>query len=368
MRRAEVLVLGGGIIGCALAEELARRGRRVILVERGRVGAEASSAAAGILAAQMDIAHPGPFFDLCQAARRMYPGWVRRLERRSGRRVGFHVDGILYLASTVAEEQRMARRAEWQRRRGLPVERWSPREVRRREPAIDGRIRCGFWFPAEAQVDNPRLMQALAQAARAAGGRLLEQTAVTRLLTRAGRVRGVDTSRGRFEAPIVVECRGSWSGLAVAGPVRLPVEPLRGQILAFTGPQRFVRRVVMSERAYVVQRRDGRLLVGSTIEHAGFDKALTLEGMHAILCGIRSMCSAMDRCRFIEAWAGFRPSTVDGLPILGATSIEGLFAATGHYRHGILLAPITAKLLSELILNHHTSLDLSPFSSRRFNT
>ena len=151
-------------------------------------------------------------------------------------------------------------------------------------------------------------------------------------------------------------------------PSPLPVEPARGQMLAFRGPRGFVRRAVMSERAYVVQRRDGRLLVGSSVERAGFKKALTLEGMHAILSGLRRMSTALAGCPFLEAWAGFRPITPDGLPILGPTPIEGLYVATGHFRHGILLAPITARLMAELILTGRPSFDLSPFSPQRFNT
>ena len=368
MKRYDVVVLGGGIIGCALAEELARHGQRVAVLERGTIGAEASSAAAGILAAQMDIPQPGPFFDLCQAARRMYPRWIEHLERRTGMPVGYHVDGILYVALTKEEEKRMDRRARWQAKLGLRVDRWSPKEVRRHEPALDGRLRRGFHFPTEAQVDNVLLMRALAAACRVAGVELREQMPMRGVLVEQGRVRGVQTAGGVLEAPVVVNCLGSWANVDGAFPLRLPVEPARGQMLAFRGPRRLVRRAVMSEGAYVVQRRDGRLLIGSTIERAGFEKALTLEGMHNILCGLRRMSAALAACPFLEAWAGFRPRTPDGLPLLGTTSIGGLYVATGHFRHGILLAPATATLLAQLILQDRASFDLSPFSPSRFNT
>ena len=164
MARETVVILGGGIIGCSLAEELARRGRRVVVVERRHVGAEASTAAAGILASQMDLSQPGPLFELCQEARRMYPRWVRHLEARSGMSVGYHRDGLLYLAMSASTERAMDRQAAWQTKARVAIERWSPRELRRREPAVDGRIRRGFFFPMEAQVDNARLMQALARA------------------------------------------------------------------------------------------------------------------------------------------------------------------------------------------------------------
>lgn len=366
MARYDAIILGGGIIGCALADELARHGRRVVVVERGLVGSEASTAAAGILAAQVDVPTPGPLFELCQAARRMYPRWVEHIERRAKQSIGYHVDGVLHLVTSGREEHQMKRQMRWQLKRGLRVERWSAKEIRKEEPTVDGRIKCGFWFPTEAQVDVVSLMRSLALACKDAGVELQEQTAVRQVRVSGGAVRGIETLHGMLESPVVVNCLGSWASMGGAFPVPVPVEPARGQMLAFQGPKRLFRRAVMSERAYVVQRHDGRLLVGSTIERVGFDKSLTLAGMHSILSGVRHMSSALDECQFLEAWAGFRPYTSDRLPIIGKTSIEGLYAATGHFRHGILLAPITASLLTDLILRGRSSTDLAPFSPERF--
>jgi glycine oxidase len=365
--RFDAVILGGGIIGCALAEELARRGRRVQVLERGRIGAEASSAAAGILAAQMDIPQAGPFFDFCQAARQVYPGWIRRIERRSGVPVGFHVDSILYLALTGPEDRRMAAQVKWQRAKGLRAERWSAAEVRRQEPAVDGRIRAGYVFPTEAQVDNARLMTALSGACRTGGVAVREGVAVRRLVIRNRRIQEVVTNQGAFAAPIVVNCLGSWANLGGQFPVRLPIEPARGQILVFQGAPGLYRRAIMSSKAYLVQRRDGRVITGSTIERAGFQKALTVDGMHSILCGARSISRAVGQCTFVEAWAGFRPlTTPDQLPILGGTAVDGLYVATGHYRHGILLAPITAMAMADLVVKGRSPIDLSAFSPTRF--
>ena len=363
----DVVVLGGGIIGCALAEELARRGQRVVVIERGlAAGLEASSAAAGILSAQMDVPEPGPFFELCQESRRRYPQWIKRLERASGLELDYRVGGVLYLALNAREEAAMDARARWQVRMGLPVERWSPPETQRHEPSLDGRFRRGFHFPLEGQVDNALVMRALAAACRKARVRLLEQTTVKRLLIKRQAVRGVETDRGRIRARVVVNCLGSWAALDGAFPVPLPVVPARGQIVAFHGPRHLFRRPVMSERGYVVQRKDGLLLLGSTIEFAGYEKALTVQGMHDILCGVRQMSRAVDRCHFLDAWAGLRPCSKDRMPILGATPIDGLFVATGHFRHGILLAPTTAGLLADLILTGQSPLPFQPFSPLRF--
>lgn len=363
----DIAVLGGGIIGCAVAEELARRGRRVVVIERQQIGAEASSAAAGIISAQTDLREPGPFFDLCQAARQMYPRWIEHLQRRSGLSLGYHVDGLLYLTASGREEQALDRQARWQARAGVRVERWSRKEVRRREPSVDGRIRSGFYFPTEAQVDNVQLMRALAKACAKADVELLERTTARRLLARGGAVEGVDTDRGNLLAPVVVSCLGAWAGARHLGLEALPIEPVRGQMMAFRAPARLFRHIVWAESgSYVVQRRDNRLIVGSTLEWAGFDKSLTLDGMHQILSGLRQISSALRACTFLEAWSGLRPCVKDRLPVIGETPLSGFYLATGHFRHGILLAPITATLLAERILRGRSSLDLSPFALERF--
>jgi glycine oxidase len=262
----------------------------------------------------------------------------------------------------------MSRQARWQRRRGVRVERWTMATVRREEPTIHGKYRCGFAFPGEAQIDNATLMEALALACRKAGVTLMERTLVRLLLMGKGRVRGVRTDRRVLRAPIVVNCLGSWADMDGAFPVRLPVEPARGQMLAFEATKRLVRRSVISARAYMVQRRDGRVLVGSTIERAGFEKALTLEGMAGILHGVRVMSRALDQARFLDAWAGFRPMSSDRNPILGDTPIQGLYVATGHFRHGILLAPVTAQLMAELIVSGRPRRSLNAFSVSRFQS
>jgi len=369
MTRYDVLVLGGGIIGASVAEELARRGQRVCLIERGTVGCESSKAAAGILSAQMDLDQPGPFFELCQRARALYPRWVAHLERQSGLDVGYRQRGILYLVRTNADGRRMVRQALWQRRLGLRAERWSSAMLKRQELYVCPTFREAWYFPMEAEVDNVTLMEALAAACRKAKVALCDHTEVRRLLIQRRRVVGVETARGHSKADVVVNCIGSWASQLAPTRLRLPVAPARGQMLEFDAPKNLLRRPIMSEIGYGIQRRDGRLIVGSTVEQVGFDRRVTLAGMQTILSGFARLVdpAALRQCRFRSAWAGLRPRSQDGLPILGSTAIEGLYVATGHFRHGILLAPVTAHLLTELILTGRCRLDLEPFSPTRFS-
>lgn len=359
MTRPDILILGGGIIGCALAEELARRGAHVTLLEQGLIGREASLAAAGVLCSQLDVLRPGPFFDACQEARRRYPGWIQRLRHVSGQPIEFRAGGVLYLAAYASQARRMAGRARWQRRLGCRVEALSMAAIRRLEPAIDGRFHSGFLFPMEGQVDNGQVMTALAVVCRKSRVRIREHHRVRRLLIRQGAVQGVETDRGMFSARVVVNTLGSWANLDGDFPVRLPVEPARGQILCFVGSEGLFRRPVITDRAYLVQRDDGRVLLGSTVERVGFDKSLTAQGMHAILCSARRISTKLETVRFLDAWAGLRPYAAK--PLMGPTKITGLYVATGHFRHGILLAPMAAQRMADLLLTGRTAIDATAF-------
>ncbi len=363
----DAIVLGGGIIGAALADELGRRGQKVLLIERLQLGAEASTAAAGILSAQMDIRHPGPLSDLCRASRKMYPRWIEYLKQRSGGPVGYSVDGVVYVATTGREEAALDQQVKWQKKEGLRIERWSRNEVQRQEPALEGKFKKAYYFPTEAQVDTPVLMRALRTACVRSGVTLQEQTQVNKLIIENQVVKGVETDKGEFHSKVVVNCLGSWAHLEGQFPVHLPIQPAKGQMVSFMAPKRLFKHIVVSDKVYAVQRKDGRVLVGATVEFEGYEKGVTVEGLQALLSGLRYITKdALKDCTFLEAWSGLRPHTPDGLPILGSCGIEGLYMAAGHFKHGILLAPITAKVLAESILSK-SSIDLTPFSADRFS-
>lgn len=396
---ADVVVIGGGVAGLSVARELARWGTRVTLVERGRLGAEASWAAAGMLAPQVEAEGRDDFFDFACSSRDAYPAFAAALREETGIDIELDCTGTLCLALTDDDERECARRLEWQQRAGLMVEGLNAAEVRALEPQLSTRVRGALRFPRAWQVENRRLCDALALSARAFGVEILEHTGARSLDVRGGRCVSVETSRGAFAAGAVVVACGAWSSLLStktsggvtaggsdaasassltfatpdahdASAVRSPrIEPVRGQILCYEMPrgEPLVRHVVYGAGGYVVPRRDGRLLAGTTTEHAGFDKSVTEEGRRAIRLCAEEIAPSVADLKITDEWAGLRPRAADELPVLGASAeIENLFYATGHYRNGILLAPLTGALVAEMIMSGATPATLAPFSPARF--
>jgi glycine oxidase len=411
---ADVIVIGGGVAGLSVARELARWGTRVTLVERGRLGAEASWAAAGMLAPQIEADARDEFFDFACSNRDAYPAFAAALREETGIDIELDRTGTLALAFTEEDEREGARRFEWQQRDGLLVERLSPSEVLSLEPHLSARVRGALRFPLAWQVENRRLCDALARASRLAGVRVLEETRALALRLRGGRFVSVETSRGTLDAGAVVVACGAWSSLlsvetsggeaegavfiidggdaarpssptgaaqsspSASAPAadedanarRSPrIEPVRGQILCYAmrGGEPLARHVVYGAGGYIVPRRDGRLLAGTTTERAGFDKSVTEGGRRAIRVCAEGIAPAVADLKIVDEWAGLRPRAEDELPVLGASGeIENLFYATGHYRNGILLAPLTGALVAEMITSGATPAPLAPFSPARF--
>jgi glycine oxidase len=369
---AEVVVIGGGVIGLSLARALALRGvRRVMLIERAQLGAEASSAAAGMLAPQAEANRADAFFELASASRASYPAFADALREETGTDIELERTGTLYLAFSEHDEEEIKHRYNWQKRAGLPVEQLSADEARRLEPCISPHLRAALSFPLDVQVENRRLLAALATSVEKHGVRLFTETNVKSLVMERGRVEGVETSRGRVSAPVVVVACGAWTSF-IASTDRcaqpLSIEPVRGQMLCFEMNPRLARHVIYSPRGYIVPRLDGRLLAGSTTEHAGFNKRVTAGGMNAITTHALEIMPEVENLPLVDSWAGLRPCAEDELPVLGACAeARGLFYAAGHYRNGILLAPITAELIAEQITTGVTPPQLQAFSPNRFD-
>jgi glycine oxidase len=369
---ADAVVIGGGVIGLAVARALARRGlERVTVIERARPGAEASFAAGGMLAAQAEADCADAFLELACASRALYPAFAQTLLEETGIDIELERTGTLYLALSREDEAEIEHRFHWQRRAGLPVERLSADEARHLEPCISTHVRCALRFPLDVQVENRRLVTALIVAARLYGVQLITGTHVGSINIEGGQVTGVETARGRIQSRLVVVAGGAWASFVAlsdsrVAPVR--IEPVRGQMLCFEASQRPFRHVVYSPRGYLVPRLDGRLLAGSTTEHAGFDKRVTLAGVNTITTHALEIAPMIGDLPLIDTWAGLRPRSLDDLPVIGACrDVRGLLYATGHYRNGILLAPITAELIAEQVASNVTPALLRPFSPDRFN-
>lgn len=362
------------MVGLGVAWRLAGLGRRVTLLERGRTGRGATHAAAGMLSPALEIGFEElDLYALSRESLRRWPAFARALERAAGRSVGYRDEGALDVATDRDEAAALRRRFRFQQAHGVPVEWLAGDAAQELEPLLAPGLPGAVFAPGDHQVDNRALAAALAEAARRAGVRILEDAPVAAVLPReagpAVRLASGDTLGARA----VVLAAGAWSrgveGLAPAAP---PVRPLKGQMLALRmAAPLALRLVVRSPEAYLVPKADGRLVVGATSEEQGFDTRVTAGGLYRLLEGAVRVVPAVEELELAETWAGLRPASRDHAPILGRSAHPGVVYATGHYRHGILLAPVTA---DEVAADVHALLDghpppsdaLAPFSPRRF--
>lgn len=373
---ADAVVIGGGVIGLTIARALALRGvNDVVLVERARLGAEASSAAAGMLAPQAEADDADDFFNLCCQSRDMYPTFAAALREETGIDCELDRTGTLYLAFNAHDQREIERRYEWQVQAGLTVQKLNPTEARILEPGISESVCGALKFANDIQVENRRLLSALIAANERLGVRLMTSTAAESIRINRGRIEGAETSSGFVSTSTIVVSGGAWSslikGLDVASP-NPRIEPVKGQMVCLdsTGsPPGIARHVVYSPRGYLVPRRDGRVLAGSTTEHAGFDKEVTASGVHSILSHALEISPRISDLPITGVWAGLRPRAQDNLPVLGpCAQFRGLVFATGHYRNGILLAPLTGDLIADAIVDNVVSRELNAFSPDRFSS
>ena len=364
----DVAVIGGGIMGCAVALRLAQRGVSVTVVERAIPGAEASSAAAGILGPQMEAEGAGPLLDLGLMSRALYPSLANELHDATGIDVGYDRSGVLLAALDDAGERELAARLAWQQARALRVVQLAGAALAEHEPALGPDVRAALMFPDDAQVNARELARAFSQAAAGAGARFLTGRYVRRVCIEGGAATGIELDGEVLRAGTVVVAAGSWSGLVEgAGVPATVVRPARGQLVSIeTRPPLFRHVIAVQGRGYLVPRRDGTVLAGSTVEMAGFRKEVTVGGLAAILTLARTLVPALSDAPVTGSWSNFRPFTEDHLPVLGATPVRGLVLATGHFRNGILLAPITAEAIAELVATGRSAIDLAPFSLSRF--
>lgn len=369
--KPRVAIVGAGVCGLGVGWRLAESGCEVTIFDRGRAGQGASHAAAGMLAGGVET-EPGEeaLYRLNRLSQSRWPDFRHDLEKRSGVDIGYRDEGTLVLALTRDDLAQLRRNTEFQQSLGVELEWLNGADLRRREPSIRPGIAGAVFSPNDHQVENRMLSAALAKAAVTAGCRLREQTAVEEIEIAAGRVTGVKTASDRLDADFVVLASGAWSREIAGLPeeCRPPVRPVKGQMLAvgMDPASHLLRHVVWSAGIYLVPRRDGRLIVGATVEERGFDDHVTAGGLFALLEAAWRTCPGIEELPVIETWVGHRPTSRDDAPILGATGVDGLVMATGHHRNGILLAPVTADEVSRHILTGETVPELEPFALDRF--
>lgn len=366
-----VAVIGAGVIGLAVAWRLAQRGAKVTVFDKDAAGLGASHAAAGMLAANLE-AEPREesLIALNRASQALWSDFASELESASGLSVGLRTEGTLLLALTADDRARLKHLLAFQTSLGLPLEWLSAAEVRRREPHLAPTMAGAIWSPKDHQVDNRAVAAALRVAVQRAGVTLHEHRAVEEITTAGGRVTGVRARGNIVSADVVVLAAGAWSREIAGLPndARPPVRPVKGQMLALRMDPKapLLNHVVWAPGAYLVPRKDGRLLIGATVEEKGFDPNLTAGGQLALLEATWRALPGIEELPIDEMWAGFRPGSRDDAPIIGAGSVPGLVYATGHYRNGILLTPITAQAVADLVLDGVVDPAIRSFGLERF--
>jgi len=368
MKKFDVAVAGGGLIGASIALELARAGLGVGLFDRQEPGLEASWAGAGILSPAPESAALIALVPLGKASMAIYPEFVRMVEEASGQSTGYRPKGTLQALFSHHAREELSTVIALHHGLGLRAEPLSARDARALEPALSEDLEAGVLRPEEASVDNRALTQAVLEAARRSGVQFFSANGAEAIWREGGRCVGLHLKNEKIEAQWTVIAAGCFSANIQGVAPYAPVRPAKGQMVALRADDLRIERVLWSEKIYLVPRNDGRILAGATVEYTGFEKGLTAGGLEKILAGAIELSPGLAGSRVEETWAGLRPDSPDHLPILGPTDIDGLLIATGHFRGGILLTPISARLVREWVTAQRVTVDWDRFSPMRFES
>jgi len=365
----DVAIIGGGAVGCSIAYHAASRGTRVVLFEAEEIGSGSSGALAGMLSGQGEAEKPGPLRDLLVQGREYHKTFAQELYETTELDPGYVWDGALRTATDEASKEKLLMEHSWHEEGDLPSEWLSGDEARELEPALSPEVSAGLYLPEDGQVTPRPLVQALAQGATLKGAEIQEATRVTGFVTQGERVSGVHTTtRETVSADVVVLAAGAFSNLLSEQlGVQLPLYPLKGQLIVLnTRPVPIKANVWDSGNSYVVPKKDGRVIVGATEEPDVHDTYTTLGGIAELSWIALGLVPKLAEASFAGAWAGLRPATPSGNPILGPVDgWDGLLLATGHFRNGVLLSAITGKIISDLVLGEPSPTDISPFLYER---
>jgi glycine oxidase len=366
METFDVAIAGGGLVGAAIAFELAHAGLRVAIFDRQQPGEGASWAAAGILSPAPENAAMIPVVPLGRASLTFYPEFVANIEEASGQSVGYRAKGTLEAFFSSDSQAKLNTIIALHHGLGLKAEPLSANDAREMEPSLSTELEAAVLRPDEACIDNRALTRAVLTATERAGAKIFGGRGVKAIRKSGGRCPGLTVDNEKVEARWTIIASGCYSAEIEGAAIYAPARPAKGQMIAMRAKDVAIKRVLWSEHVYLVPRNDGRIVAGATVEYVGFDKEVTAGGLQKILAGAIELAPALAEARIEETWAGLRPDSPDHLPIIGPTDIEGLLIATGHFRSGILLAPITARLIREWIMMQNVSVDWARFSPMRF--
>jgi len=337
-----------------------------LILEKTAVAAEASSGGAGLLSSQAHTDEPGPLFDLKLASRSLYPGLADELRERTDMDIEYRRMGHVVPAFSEDAARAVRARVAWQADRGLPAHWLTTAEARELEPGLPQSVHGAGWFPEDHHINSTAMTQALAGAMIRLGGQVRVECTVTGLVRDGNRITGIHTAAETIPAGEVVVAAGAWSGqFEAAVGIPLPVFPAKGQIVVARLPQPALRHVVYEE-IYVIPRAMGEHIIGSTVEYVGYDKRVTIEAVAGLLGGATRLAPALGDAEMVSSYGCLRPGSPDGLPLLGRVPARpGVIVATGHFRNGILLSPITGTLIADLIVKGQTTMPLTPFRPDR---
>jgi glycine oxidase len=366
MNRFDVAIAGGGLIGGTIALALAHAGAKVAILDAGKVGQESSWAGAGILSPAHDSPEMHSLVPLTRASLNVYPAFVRQVEKMTGRNVGFRPYGLLKVFGDELVREELNGFGETQREQTPKARILDGDQAREIEPSLSPAVKAAILRPDDASVDNRALTAAVLHAAGMLGVETYENTAAVSILRQAGRALGLATKTGKIEAQWTVIAAGCFSARIKGAKWYAPVRPAKGQMLALRCATAAITRVLMSENVYLVPRDDGRILVGATSERVGFNRVVRNAAIQKLLKAAISLAPVLKEHEIVETWSGLRPDSPDHLPILGPTDLEGLLIATGHFRNGILLAPITAQIICDCIRTQRIDAEYQRFSPMRF--
>src|SRR5438270_123938 len=364
----DVAIAGGGVIGGAIALELARAGLHVAVFDRQKPGQEASWASAGIISPAPE--NPGMIatVELAKRSAALYPEFVAQVEELSGQSTGYRRKGMLEALFSRDAKAELSTIIALHHGLGLKAEPLSAEDARELEPALSDELEAAVLRPDEASIDNRLLTAAVFEAAQRSGAEVFSASRVNGIWRDGARCRGLLLENEKVEAHWTVIAAGCFSGMIEGASAYAPVKPAKGQMIALRADNLEIERVLWSEKIYLVPRNDGRILAGATVEYVGFDKRVTAGGIEKVLAGAIELVPGLKDARIEETWAGLRPDSADHLPILGPADLEGLLMATGHFRSGILLTPVTARLVREWITEQEVRLDWERFNPLRIHS